>query len=146
MRLAAAVLIAMMPLLAQASAKTQKPAPAKTAAKAPAAPAKVGPPAGAEKIEEGMFRWKDTVGKVWIYKQTPFGWSRYEEPAAERAAVAEDPGFSVMSETEDAVKFVKTTPFGKSSWERKKSELSADETTVYEKKKAAETASAAPKN
>jgi hypothetical protein len=142
MRLAAAVLIAMMPLVAQATTKTQKSAPAKQAAKAPAAPAKVGPPAGAEKMEEGKYRWKDTAGKTWIYKQTPFGWSRYEEVLSETAAASEDPGLSVLSETEDAVKFVKTTPFGKSSWERKKAELSAEEKAAYEKKKAAETASA----
>lgn len=142
MRLAAAVLIAMMPLVAQATTKTQKSAPAKQTAKAPVAPAKVGPPAGAEKLEEGKYRWKDTAGKTWIYKQTPFGWSRYEEAPAEQAAVTEDPGFSVLSENDDAVKFVKTTPFGKSSWERKKSELNAEEKAVYEKKKAAETASA----
>jgi hypothetical protein len=37
-------------------------------------------PDGAEKLEPGVWRWTDKAGKVWFYRQTPFGIDRMPDP------------------------------------------------------------------
>lgn len=45
---------------------------------APAAP--TGVPAGAVAVEGNTWRWVDKQGKAWLYRSTPFGVMRSEEP------------------------------------------------------------------
>ncbi len=41
-------------------------------------------PAGAKEVEANVWRHTDDKGKVWIYRRTPFGLSRFEEAAASK--------------------------------------------------------------
>jgi hypothetical protein len=69
--------------LAYAQQKTDaKSAPAKTADSASAVPA------GAERVDAYTYRYTDAKGKIWIYHQTPFGYSKYEDPATAKAPAA----------------------------------------------------------
>ena len=47
--------------------------------KEPSAPA--GVPAGAAAIDDHTWRWVDKAGKAWLYRATPFGMMRSEEPS-----------------------------------------------------------------
>lgn len=91
-------------------------------------------PEGAERIEPYTYRHKDSEGTVWIYKETPFGVVRYEEkdkPAAAPKATEADPLLKAFDEGE-VVRFEKRTAFGKSTWRRKKTELTASERAAWE--------------
>ncbi len=97
-------------------------------------------PADAEKIDAYTHRHKDADGKVWIYRQTPFGLVRYEEennpgpttPKAEKPAAPA--GIKAFDEG-DRIRFEKEGPFGKYTWHRKKDELTAEERRAYEASK-----------
>jgi len=132
-----------------AEAKKEPPAPAaKAAAKPDAAPAAGGGmqgpgrvtqvhtptlpplPEGAVQIERYAWRATDKDGKVWIYRRTPFGYSKYEaddQPAEEAITdlVAVDKG--------DSVEFQRKTPFGLSKWTKKKDELDANEAAALKR-------------
>ncbi len=90
-------------------------------------------PADAKLVEPNLYRYTDSNGKTWNYKQTPFGVSRWEEtsgatPAAAPAAAPQaknDP--VVVTDLGDSYRFERKTPFGHSSWTRKKTELSDEE-------------------
>ncbi|HME08700.1 MAG TPA: hypothetical protein VKG25_16710 [Bryobacteraceae bacterium] len=43
-------------------------------------PAGAAIPAGAERVDAYTYRHTDAKGKTWIYRQTPFGVSKYEDP------------------------------------------------------------------
>ena len=138
--------------------KTQaKPAP-KTAQKAPAPPAWA-IPASAERLDENTYRHTDGQGKVWYYRKTPFGVMKTEQapdltpqlsneiardrqsPFAAQQAVAahagqmQDAEMLAVTETADTVTFTRGTPFGKSSWTRRKSDLTADERAMWDRAK-----------
>lgn len=88
-------------------------------------------PAGAKLVEPNLYRYTDSNGKTWNYRQTPFGVSKWEEtpgasphPAPEAAA---PPSPVVVTDLGDSYRFEKKTPFGHSSWTRKKSELTDEE-------------------
>mgnify|MGYP001577876385 CR=1 FL=1 len=117
-----------------AAAGQQKTSGAKpVAAPAPAkaqAPKSTTIPAGAVEVEPGVFQHKDAKGKVWLYRRTPFGIAKYEpEPEAEPAG-GED---LLASAQGDSVRFERKTPFGVSTWIRKKSELNADEAAAWKR-------------
>ncbi len=85
-------------------------------------------PAGATQVEPNLYRYTDSSGKTWNYRQTPFGISRWEEtstPAAQPTPAKPEP--VVVTDLGDSYRFEKQTPFGKSSWVRKKSELTVEE-------------------
>ena len=98
-------------------------------------------PAGAEKIDTYTHRYKDKDGKVWIYRQTPFGLVRYEDPdhtAPSKPGSAKTSTQTVASpkpaptgirvyDQGKTVKFEKDGPFGKYTWVRKKTELNEQE-------------------
>jgi hypothetical protein len=127
---------------AKAEAKKEAPAAAKPAPAAPAEhPAdprvtqvytpKLPPlPEGAVQVDKNTWRATEKDGKVWIYRRTPFGFSKYEadEKPAEEALtdlVAVDKG--------DSVEFQRKTPFGLSKWTKKKSELDENETAALKR-------------
>jgi len=76
-------------------------------------------PAGATEVEPFLYRYQDTDGKKWLYRQTPFGIVKMEDKPA--AAVIEDHSNPVtVTDQGESVKFEKNTPFGRQSWTRKK--------------------------
>jgi hypothetical protein len=97
---------------------------AKTQAQAPTIPA------GAVEVEPYLFRYQDASGKTWMYRQTPFGLSKWEETST---PVAPEPAKSepvVVTDLGDSVRFERNTPFGKGTWVRKKTELNDEEKTL----------------
>ena len=113
------------------SGKNKKPANPPAAAKArpkPPAPL-VTIPADAVKLPNGSYRYTDKDGKNWIYSNTPFGVSKFEETEAPQATGA-DPTKAI--DKGDVVRFERPSPFGTMSWEKKKTELTDDERHILE--------------
>ncbi|MBI5085104.1 MAG: hypothetical protein HZB13_10970 [Acidobacteria bacterium] len=123
--------------LAQGSARTQPPAAGKAQAeKARAAASRTELPANAQKLREGVWTARDTSGKVWYYSRSPFGYMRMDEAAYQQASKASEvPGVRLVAVEGETVKFERGSPFGKSVWTRKVSELTDEERAVYEKQK-----------
>ncbi len=93
-------------------------------------------PAGATQVEPNLYRYTDSNGKTWNYRQTPFGISKWEDtssPAAEPASQPKQAPTQVktdpvkVTELGDSYRFERKTPFGTSTWVRKKSELTDEE-------------------
>lgn len=87
-------------------------------------------PEGAVQVDKNTWRATEKDGKVWIYRRTPFGFSKYEadEKVTEEAItdlVAIDKG--------DSVEFQRKTPFGLSKWTKKKTELDENETAALKR-------------
>jgi hypothetical protein len=124
---------------AQQTKTTAKKAPAKTA-KTSATPKATVPkpieiPAGAVEYEPYNYRFTDKSGKKWIYSKTPFGVVRRADVAAQTAS--SDPGDEVKAwDAGDSVRFERSGPFGPVKWERKKTELTATERTVWDREQA----------
>ncbi|MFN0107137.1 MAG: hypothetical protein ACKV2U_34195 [Bryobacteraceae bacterium] len=121
-----------------------------------------GVPDGAVAIEGHTWRWVDKQGKAWLYRATPFGMMRNEEPkqaVAKRPAglikteepkggfgptgqkMADDRPDAVLDlisvkEEGDALRFSRPGPFGTYSWVKKKTQLDRDETIVWERAQA----------
>ncbi len=123
------MLIGMIALSAMAQTKSTKPAARPPAEKQTAASPL---PAGAEQVREGVWRFKDSSGKTWIYTKTPFGYTRELEGKRDDSPAA--PNFHVVAIEGDTVKFERSTPFGKTVWTRNISELDEREKAVYEAK------------
>ncbi len=90
-------------------------------------------PAGAKQIRPYTYQYTDSAGKTWIYRQTPFGVSRYEDRPEMAPAAAESYPYVKAHDAGDSVRFERRTPFGISRWERKKSELDEMERAVWER-------------
>lgn len=107
-----------------------------TGAKAKAKPAAgLTVPAGAEKVEEGLWRAKDAQGKAWIYKKTPFGLVRMEEE--QKAAAPAAPSIRVVEVRGEEVMFERPSPFGRKAWSRKAGEMDEEERRALEEWKKA---------
>lgn len=122
-------LAALMTLAAAAAQTAQRPASRPAPPRAANAFAL---PAGAEKVSEGVFRAKDSSGKVWIYTRTPFGFAKHEEGSAPAAPPPEAPAFRVLEVKAGTVRFERDTPFGKSVWARPVTQLDEKEKAAYE--------------
>jgi hypothetical protein len=106
-------------------AKTPLPQKPKVASKAEAPVTTI--PHGATQVEPNLYRFTDSNGKTWMYRQTPFGLSKWEDtPAALQQPVAQDEQVAVI-DLGDSVRFEKKTPFGATQWVRKKTDLTDDE-------------------
>jgi hypothetical protein len=109
--------------------KKLKPAPARAQA--------ITIPAGAIEVEPYTYRYTDKEGKKWIYRKTPFGISRWEEkPGVEASQKAQDEKSRLIDLTSavedgDSIRFERAWPFGKTSWNRKKTELNEVESAVW---------------
>jgi hypothetical protein len=131
--------------------KKQKPAASKAAAHKPplkAEPPVTAIPAGATQVEPNLYRMTDSNGKTWNYRQTPFGINKWEQTSTPEAAPVPEPVpqstqgslRSSQVKTEpiavtdlgDSYRFDKNTPFGHSTWVRKKSEVTAKERAIIE--------------
>ncbi len=93
-------------------------------------------PAGAKLVEPNLYRYTDSNGKTWNYRQTPFGVSKWEEtsqpaplptPKSNQATTEAKTDPVVVTDLGDSYRFERKTPFGKSTWVRKKSELTDEE-------------------
>ena len=110
-----------------------------SAAQKPTATQKANPPVtsipdGAKLVEPNTYRYTDSSGKTWMYRQTPFGISRWEDsPAAATPQLAPQPQPTTVTDLGDSVRFERKTAFGTSQWVRKKSELTDEEKTLVEK-------------
>lgn len=125
----------------------------RTASPAAATPApksgSISIPADAVEIGPQVYRYKDADGKSWIYRKTPFGISKMEEMTTGQPAPplmstpAPPPGESKIKVTAvdkgDSVRFEQQTPMGPRVWERKKSELTAQESAWLERSKNGDT-------
>ncbi len=113
-----------------AAEQPAKPAahPAKKAAAKPSTAPTV--PADAVQVSPGLYRWTDKSGKVWMFRKTPFGVSKWEAESenAKQAAVAEE---TTAKDQGDSVLFERVSPFGKHSWVRKKTELDESEQKIW---------------
>ena len=125
-------------LLAGPAAQEQKSQESKDSA-APARRGRLTLPKEAVKIEPFTYRYKDPEGKVWIYRQTPFGLVRYEQPeqGSQRPGSAAPkpeeapPGLKAFDEG-DYIRFERMGPFGKYTWRRKKGDLTRDERLAWQ--------------
>jgi hypothetical protein len=115
-----------------------------------------GVPKGATKVSPTTYRYVDKDGKAWIYRQTPFGYTKQADepkPAEEaapdgsratpfgpskpqtgtddaaRSRTGDAPAKVETKVTEDGdmVHFERPSPFGTSKWSRKKTELNREE-------------------
>lgn len=115
----------------KSAAQNKKPAPPPAATPSPEQRAKAETqtqpiPAGATLVEPNLYRYTDSSGKTWNYRQTPFGVSKWEETSAPQPTpVKNEP--TVVTDLGDSYRFEKKTPFGASAWVRKKSELTDEE-------------------
>jgi hypothetical protein len=127
-------LILIFPLMTMILAAADAPSPsAKPAAPPPSAKSALptGIPAGAVEVSPGTYRLPDKQGKNWLYRVTPFGVARFEEkPEPAPAPIADS---IRATEDGDMIRFERPSPFGTYRWQRKKSELSADERQAWER-------------
>jgi hypothetical protein len=125
-------------LAAQDSAKTTSPPPPPNAAKqTKKAPAVTGIPKGAIETTPGFYRWTDKAGKVWTYRLTPFGVTRWPADSVDIGQSATDKqnaagGRTTAVEQGDSIRFEQATPFGKRTWVRKKTELNETERKTWD--------------
>ena len=136
MKLALILLLAVGASL-QAADTTPKVVKKKAAPK-PVAPKPIQPitiPKGAVKTDDG-YRVVDAKGKVWIYRETPFGVTKaaYIAPAPKAAPGASDENV-VATDAGESVSFRRTSPFGTTTWQKKKTELSPDELAIWNRQK-----------
>jgi hypothetical protein len=114
-------------------AAPDKEKPAKTAPKVQALKL----PKDAVQVEQFAWRHKDAEGKVWIYRQTPFGLVRLEEgeETAAKAKAARPLESQVQAvEDGDEIRFERPGPFGKWRWTRKKTDtLTGEEREALER-------------
>lgn len=91
-------------------------------------------PKGAVKTDDG-YRVVDAKGKVWIYRETPFGITKSAYKAPE-PVVAPDPAKETRvsaKEAGDSVQFERTGPFGVSHWQKKKTALTPEEQAIWDR-------------
>jgi hypothetical protein len=87
-------------------------------------------PKDAVETTPGIYTWTDKDGKAWMYRRTPFGVSRWPaESMYTKQDGADDQTTAV--EQGDSIRFERSTPFGKRSWVRKKSEMSETEKAIW---------------
>jgi hypothetical protein len=126
-----------------ASAQTKKKSD-----KATTAPQALTVPKDAVNNGNGTYSYTDKQGKKWIYVVTPFGVVRNSAPEPESGSKAASGnttsgntgGAIKATDKGDTVQFERASPFGKSTWEKKKSELTEDERRILDAQDANQTA------
>ena len=117
--------------------EAKKEAPSKSA---PPVKVETTIPAGAIEVNPGVFRHVDKDGKAWLYRRSPFGLLKTQDPGneaekKEQAGESAESGVTAVEEG-DNIRFSRRGPFGRSEWVRKKSELTADEREVWQRQQA----------
>ena len=97
-------------------------------------------PAGAVEVEPYIYRYSDASGKNWIYRKTPFGVMRLEDKpvSANAAGKQQDERARLIEsitaiEQGDSIRFERAWPFGRTQWQRKKTELNDVERAVWDR-------------
>jgi hypothetical protein len=134
-----ALLTLMASALLMAHDGQDKNAPAKKT-KSTQAASSTSIPAGATQIEPGLYRYTDSKGKIWLYRNTPFGISKWEEDYARRSAVKDTTTPTTVTDLGDSVKFERKMPFGTNTWVKKKTDLTDEEKGILAASKNAEPA------
>jgi hypothetical protein len=106
------------------------PPPSPHAAAAVDSEVPAGLPAGAVKIGPYRWRYTDAQGKVWMYRDTPFGLTRVpdQKPPEEVAP----PNWKAVR-VADGIQFERPTPFGGMRWTKKEDQLDSLERKVWER-------------
>ena len=131
MKILTCLFITAASLAAQSPAKPAARPPAKAASKAPSKAAVVDViPKDAVATATGLYRWTDKDGKVWTYRRTPFGVTRYPgDPLPDKHDTADVQ--TTAREEGDSIRFERSSPFGKRTWLRKKTELNESEQAIW---------------
>src|SRR5271163_4459353 len=97
------------------AAKNKKPVQPTPQQKASAQSQTPSIPAGATLVEPNLYRYTDSNGKKWNYRQTPFGITKWEEtsapahPAPQPNQIKSEP--VIVTDLGDSYRFRKKTPF-----------------------------------
>lgn len=137
-----------MAAVAGFGAQAKKAEPAKktvAASTAEAAKTPGGLPKDAVEVEPGLYRHADGKGQVWMYRRTPFGFSRYQPEKELKDADIEEAQYLTAIDKGESVQFERKTPFGVNKWTRRKAELAGAERLAYEKAVQGKAATAAAK-
>lgn len=142
------------PAPAPAMAKSPTPAPAPANNKVEGMNMRPELPKTAVEVEPNLWRFTDDKGQVWMYRKTPFGFSKYrQDQVASTHTGTLDPDVEesrhlTAVEEGDTVRFERKTPFGVNKWTRKKDNLSTAERMALDraqgKSSAPSTAAAKP--
>jgi len=142
------LMLAAMLALSGLFAQEKKAEPAKkagAAAKQEAPKLPAGLPKGAVEVETGLYRHIDNKGQVWMYRRTPFGFSRYQPEREVKDVDLEEAQYLTAIDKGDSVQFERKTPFGVNKWTRRKAELSGAERIAFEKAAQGKAATSAAK-
>jgi len=115
---------------AQTKKDTKAPAPRTQ-------PADIVIPEGAVEGADGNFHYTDKQGKKWLYRKTPFGVAKSEDkpaPASAQQQPQEDT-LTIATDAGESVHFEKPSPFGTVKWDKKKTELDANEQSIWNRQK-----------
>ena len=84
---------------------------------------------------DGSYSYTDKSGSKWLYNKTPFGVSRIQDTSGSATpAFAAVPQSQLIRTTDqgDTVRFAKQSPFGTTTWEKKKTEMTEEERTIFQ--------------
>lgn len=84
-------------------------------------------PAGAKEVQPYTYSYTDAQGNNWMYRQTPFGVTKWQEKDIPKPAFPDQPNPVTVVDLGGQVRFERQTPFGRFVWTKKKTELSCDE-------------------
>lgn len=130
----AIAVLAIAPLAFSQTANAPK-SPKKSAVKKPPTAQPLTIPKEATSNPDGTYSYTDKSGKKWLYARSPFGISRMEDvsasSAASAAAAPAGPELKAIDKGE-TVTFQRNTPFGVTSWDKKKADLTDEERHILE--------------
>lgn len=92
-------------------------------------------PADAKKNPDGTYTYTDKTGRKWNYWKSPFGVMRSEVNTPTPTAEGKIPAtlqYTSTTDKGDTVRFERQTPFGPVGYDRKKSEMSREERSLFE--------------
>ena len=133
-KLLAIGVLAIAPLAFGQTANTPK-STKKTVAKKPPTAQPLTIPKEAVANPDGTYSYTDKSGKKWLYTKSPFGISKTEDVSvASSSAPATVPAGQEVKAIDkgETVTFQRNTPFGATTWEKKKSDLTDEERHILE--------------
>lgn len=89
-----------------------------------------GVPDAAVEVQPYLFRYTDSAGKTWMYRDTPFGLRKWQDTSATSAATQPAHADRIpvtITDLGDSYRFERVTPFGSRTWTHKKTELTDDD-------------------
>jgi hypothetical protein len=100
-------------------------------------------PKDAVKNENGTYSYTDKQGKKWLYSNSPFGVIKTALPEGQpdtHPTANKVTGTTKAIDKGDTVQFETPSPFGKVTYEKKKSELTDDERRILDSQDQSQTA------